>query len=101
MKPLEYIWSLDPIGCALFVAGSTLVILALDWTGGTYPWSNAHIGAPLGVGLALLIGFGVYGKTADHKLPAHVLISMQSGKAAKMGLSLTSENTKLDLLRSS
>jgi hypothetical protein len=61
MRLLEYVWSLDPIGCLLFVSGATLVILALDWTGGTYPWSNAHVGAPLGIGLALLIGFGVYG----------------------------------------
>ena len=61
MRPLEYIWSLDPIGCLLFVSGSTLVILALDWTGGTYPWADAHVDAPLAIGLVLLIGFGIYG----------------------------------------
>lgn len=63
MKFTEYLWCLDPIGCLFFISGSTLVILALDWTGGTYPWSNAHVGAPLGIGLALLICFGLYGKS--------------------------------------
>ena len=62
MRPMEYLWSLNPIGCFLFVTGGLLVILALDWTGGTYAWGDAHVGAPLGIGLALLVGFCVYGK---------------------------------------
>jgi MFS family permease len=88
MKPLEYVWSLDPVGCLLFVSGSTLVILALDWTGGTYPWSNAHIGAPLGVGIALLIGFGLYGTRSLGIAGINWLMFHQSGRAGKMGSSL-------------
>ena len=62
MKVAEYLWSLDPIGAILFIGGATLIILALDWTGGTYPWSDSHIIAPLVVGIVLLILFGLYGK---------------------------------------
>ncbi len=65
MKVAEYLWSLDPIGAILFIGGATLVILALDWTGGTYPWSDSHIIAPLVVGIVLLILFGLYGKAAS------------------------------------
>ena len=61
MRPLEYVWSLDPVGCILFIAGGVLVILALDWTGGTYAWNDAHVGAPLGIGLGLLVAFCAYG----------------------------------------
>jgi hypothetical protein len=66
MNPMELLWSLDPIGCVLFIAGAALVILALDWTGGTYAWDDPHVGAPLGIGLALLVLFGLYGMLFDH-----------------------------------
>jgi hypothetical protein len=64
LKFKEMIWSLDPIGAVLFVGGATLIILSLDWTGGTYSWHNAHVIAPLVVGIVLLILFGLYGKTS-------------------------------------
>ena len=62
MNFMEILWSLDPIGAVLFVGGATLIILALDWTGGTYAWRDAHVIAPLVIGIVLLILFGVYGK---------------------------------------
>ena len=62
MKVSEFLWSLDPIGAILFIGGATLIILALDWTGGTYPWRDAHVIAPLVVGIVLLLLFGLYGK---------------------------------------
>ena len=62
LRVAEFLWSLDPIGSALFVAGATLTLLALDWTGGSYAWSDAHVDAPLAVGLVLLILFCLYGK---------------------------------------
>lgn len=62
MRFMEYLWSLDPIGAVLFVSGATLTILALDWTGGTYEWHDAHVAAPLPIGIVLLIAFGIYGK---------------------------------------
>ena len=61
MRISGYLWSLDPIGCVLFMGGATLVILALDWSGGSYPWDDAHVGTPLGIGLRLLVLFCLYG----------------------------------------
>ena len=67
---------MDPVGCVLFIGGATLVILALNWTGGTYAWSNAHVGAPLGIGLGLLVLFGIYEwKGRADGIVAHVLFA--------------------------
>ena len=55
----EVIWACDPIGSFAFIAGATLLLLALDWTGGAYPWSNAHVAAPLAVGLVFWIVDGI------------------------------------------
>lgn len=57
----EVLWAIDPIGSTLFVASATLLLLALDWAGGAYAWSDVHVAAPLGVGLGLLLLFGLYG----------------------------------------
>lgn len=54
-------WALDPIGSLLFVASAALLLLALDWAGGAYAWSDAHVAAPLGIGLGLLVLFALYG----------------------------------------
>lgn len=58
----EIIWSMDPIGSFLFVTSATLMLLALDWAGGAYAWSDAHVAAPLAIGLALFLAFGLYGE---------------------------------------
>jgi hypothetical protein len=58
----QYIWVCDPIGSILFMAGALLTLLAFDWSGGAYHWSNPHVAAPLGIGLSLLVLFGLYGK---------------------------------------
>lgn len=57
----EYIWICDPIGSFFFMAGSALTLLGLNWAGGVYPWSDAHVVAPLTIGLVLLVVFGLYG----------------------------------------
>lgn len=62
MSVKDYIWACDPIGSVLFISSSTLILLALDWAAGTYPWSDAHVVAPLVIGCVLLIIFGLYGK---------------------------------------
>ena len=31
-------WQCDPIGSFLFIVSATLMLLALDWAGGVYPW---------------------------------------------------------------
>ena len=58
----QYIWVCDPIGSILYVFSSTLLLMALDWAGGAYAWSNIHVAVPLSLGLALLVAFGVYGQ---------------------------------------
>ena len=54
-------WACDPIGSFLFIVSATLLLLALDWAGGAYAWSNVHVAAPLAVGLVLLVMFCLYG----------------------------------------
>ena len=56
-----YVWACDPIGSLLFIGSATLLLLALDWAGGAYAWSDVHVAAPLGVGLGLLLLFCLYG----------------------------------------
>ena len=59
----EFIWSLDPIGSFLFITSATLMLLALDWAAGSYGWSDAHVVAPLTIGLVLFVSFALYGKS--------------------------------------
>ena len=73
MSVKEYIWACDPIGSVLFVSSATLMLLALNWVGGTYAWSDAHVIAPLTLGLLLLVALGVYEwKGRTDGLIAHV-----------------------------
>ena len=62
MSLRQTLWALDPIGSGLFVTAATLLLLALDWAGGAYAWHDPHVAAPLAIGLALLVTFGLYGK---------------------------------------
>jgi hypothetical protein len=43
---------LDLLGTAIFLPGITCLLLALQWGGGTYPWSNGRI-------IALFVVFGL------------------------------------------
>jgi hypothetical protein len=61
MSLKQYIWAIDPIGSSLFIVACTLLLLALDWAGGAYPWSDVHVAAPLGIGLGFLVLFCLYG----------------------------------------
>jgi hypothetical protein len=58
----QIVWSCDPVGSLLFITSATLMLLALDWAAGTYDWSDAHVAAPLAVGVVLLVAFGLYGE---------------------------------------
>ncbi|KAI4862838.1 MFS general substrate transporter [Hypoxylon rubiginosum] len=60
MSIRDYVWACDPIGSALFVTGTTLMLLALDWAGGAYAWSNPHVAVPLSLGLVMIAGFAIY-----------------------------------------
>jgi len=51
--------SLDWVGSAVFIGGSTAVLIALSWAGGQYAWSSYQVLVPLLTGLATLGGFTV------------------------------------------
>ncbi|KAI0363882.1 iron permease [Pilatotrama ljubarskyi] len=53
---------IDWVGNLIIIAGTTLALLGLTWGGIRYPWSSAHVLAPLIVGLALILVFFVYEK---------------------------------------
>lgn len=61
MSLKDYVWACDPVGSSLFVVSATLMLLALDWVGGAYAWSDPHVAVPLALGLALMVAFGGYG----------------------------------------
>ncbi|KAI1102406.1 putative MFS aflatoxin efflux pump [Jackrogersella minutella] len=48
---------LDAIGTILLIPGVVCLLLALQWGGLTYPWSNGRIIALLTLGVALFLGF--------------------------------------------
>jgi hypothetical protein len=73
MTVKQILWAIDPIGSLLFVVAATLLLLALDWAGGAYAWSDVHVAAPLGVGFAFLILFCLYEwKGRSDGMVAHV-----------------------------
>lgn len=56
----EYIWACDPIGATCFILSAALLLLGLDWTGGSYAWSDPHVAVPLALGFAFLVVFCLY-----------------------------------------
>ena len=69
----ELIWEIDPIGSLLFVSSATLLLLALDWAGSAYTWSDVHVATPLGIGFGLLVLFCLYEwKGRSDGIVAHV-----------------------------
>ena len=53
----DQIGQLDPIGTALFLPGVVCLLLALQWGGSTYKWSDGRIIALLVLFAILIIGF--------------------------------------------
>ncbi|KUJ21691.1 MFS general substrate transporter [Mollisia scopiformis] len=39
----QQLWKLDPFGSLVFLPGIICLLLALQWGGTTYPWSNARV----------------------------------------------------------
>ncbi|CAO2648673.1 Nn.00g079400.m01.CDS01 [Neocucurbitaria sp. VM-36] len=76
MTVKEWVWACDPIGSCLLVASATLMLLALNWAGGAYKWSNPHVCANLSVGIVLFVAFCVYEwKGRSDGIVAHVFFS--------------------------
>ena len=65
MSLREYVWACDPVGTVTFVFSATLLLLALDWAGGSYAWGDPHVAVPLALGLVLLVVFAGYGAYTD------------------------------------
>jgi MFS family permease len=63
--------TIDYGGQMLFLWGLGLLILALTWGGGTYPWSSPTMLAPLIIGSALSIGWILY----EHSMSPGFLMS--------------------------
>ncbi|KAI5861128.1 MFS general substrate transporter [Durotheca rogersii] len=82
MKLKDYFWACDPIGSFFFISSTTLILLALNWAGGAYHWSDPHVAAPLSVGLAMLVCFGVYEwKGRSDGLIAHIFFKQNANFA--------------------
>ncbi|KAK1059495.1 hypothetical protein LTR33_013141 [Friedmanniomyces endolithicus] len=73
MSLKQILWAIDRIGSLLFIGSATLLLLALDWAGGAYAWSDAQVAAPLGIGFGLLVLFCLYEwKGRSDGMVAHV-----------------------------
>lgn len=66
---------LDPMGTLLFLPGVVCLLLALQWGGTTFPWSNARVIALLVLfgTLMILFAFVQVGKKETALLPPHIL----------------------------
>ncbi|ORY16078.1 major facilitator superfamily domain-containing protein [Clohesyomyces aquaticus] len=85
MSLKQLMWKCDPIGSFLFIGGSATLLLAFDWAGGTYHWSDPHVAAPLGIGCALVVCFTLYEwKGRSDGLVSHVFF--QSGPNFPVGV---------------
>lgn len=80
----QWAWACDPIGSTLLVGSTTLMLLALNWAGGAYPWSNPHVSANLAVGIALFIAFCLYGKSHSFGFVNTMLKAKQNGRGEQM-----------------
>lgn len=84
MKIMDLIWACDPIGSVLFIGGATLVLTGLNWASGSYPWKDAHVVAPLTIGLVSLAAFGVYGEFLPSRRQNGPSDTLQNGKVDLM-----------------
>ena len=73
----EQIHQLDPIGTAAFLPGIVCLLLALQWAGTTYPWSNVRVIALLVLGLVLIFAFICiqFWKKDNATIPPRILLN--------------------------
>ncbi|KAF9884761.1 hypothetical protein FE257_001251 [Aspergillus nanangensis] len=60
MSRMEIIKRVDYVGGFLSITGLILFLAGLQWGGYQYPWTSAHVLAPLILGGVMLIGFGFW-----------------------------------------
>lgn len=65
----QMVKEIDYVGLILFTAACLLVLLALQWGGGAYPWNSAGVIAPLVIGLVCFIALGFWEAYAPIKYP--------------------------------
>ncbi|KAK3350586.1 major facilitator superfamily domain-containing protein [Neurospora tetraspora] len=56
----EKLGKLDWVGYFLLTSGIVLFCIGLSWSENPFPWSDAHVSATFGVGMALIIALAVY-----------------------------------------
>ena len=100
MSLKNVLWACDPIGSVLFIVATTLMLLALDWGGGAYPWNDKHVVAPLTIGCVCLVLFALYGQSFAENDSSRKLTSRQNGRAEMMVLLLMSSSEMVRISRS-
>ncbi|KAF2475799.1 MFS general substrate transporter [Lindgomyces ingoldianus] len=65
----QLVKELDHMGLWLFTAGCLLLLLGLNWASVTYPWSSAHVVAPIVIAFACFIVLGFWEVYANLKYP--------------------------------
>ncbi|KAK5102675.1 hypothetical protein LTS08_003475 [Lithohypha guttulata] len=70
----EKVARLDPIGTLFFLPGITCLLLALQWGGVTYPWSESRIIALLCSSAILIVAFAIvqWWKSDNATVPKHI-----------------------------
>ena len=63
MRPVVSVYTISHLVCSgnfLIIASSTSVVIALTWGGVQFPWTSAHVLAPLILGLVGMVFFMAY-----------------------------------------
>lgn len=76
---LQTLWSLDPLGQILFLPSIICILIALQWAGTTYAWSNPRI-------IALIIIFAIL-------FIAFIINELRMGSKATIPPGVASERT--------
>lgn len=81
--------AIDWIGAALSLIATLLMVLGLSWAGGSYPWSDPHVLAPLILGVAFAVGFVLWQwKGCTEARPALMPLTMYRNRIV-VGAALT------------
>ncbi|KAH7120948.1 fungal trichothecene efflux pump [Dendryphion nanum] len=65
----ELVKEMDHLGLLLFTGGCLLLLLGLNWGGVSYPWSSAHVIAPIIIAFVCFIALGLWEVYGNLKYP--------------------------------